>query len=148
MKILLALTAVGEAATGLALLLYPPIVLRPLFGAEITGVGVLMSRVGGAALLAIGVACWPARNDPGGPAQFGLLCGVLIYDLTVAALLAYAGLFLDMAGIALWPAVVVHIVLALWCGACLWVKPRDELGKLQVSSPVFSEMRIGDPGAP
>jgi hypothetical protein len=123
MKLLLALTAVGEAATGLVLLVYPPIVVRLLFGADATGVGVVMSRVAGAALLAIGVACWPARNDPGGAAQLGLLSGVLIYDLAAAAPLAYAGLFLDMAGIALWPAVVVHVVLAVWCVACLWVKP-------------------------
>jgi hypothetical protein len=64
MKALLALTAVGEAVTGLALLVYPPIVVRLLFGAEIAGVGVVMSRVAGAALLAIGVACWlPRRRD-------------------------------------------------------------------------------------
>ena len=100
MKTLLALTAVGEAFTGLALLVYPPIVVRLLFGAEIAGVGVVMSRVAGAALLAIGATCWPARNDLRGPAQLGLLSGVLIYDLAAAALLAYAGLFLDMAGIA------------------------------------------------
>src|SRR5208282_5972695 len=123
MKPLLALTAVGEAVTGLALLTYPPIVVRLLFGAEIAGVGVVMSRVAGAALLAIGVACWQARNDPGRPLQLGLLTGVLIYDIAAAALLAYAGLFLDMAGSVLWPAVVVHVVLGVWCMACLWAKP-------------------------
>ncbi len=73
MKTLLALTAVGEAVTGLVLLVYPPIVAWLLFAAEVTGVEVVMSRVAGAALLAIGVVCWPARNDPGGAAQLGLL---------------------------------------------------------------------------
>jgi hypothetical protein len=47
MKILLAVTAAGEAAMGLALLAYPPSVIRLLFGTEITGAGMLMSRVGG-----------------------------------------------------------------------------------------------------
>jgi hypothetical protein len=37
MKILLALVAVGEAATGLVLLVYPPILVKLLFGAEIAG---------------------------------------------------------------------------------------------------------------
>src|SRR5271165_1775541 len=120
MKPLLALTAVGEAVTGLMLLVYPPIVVWLLFGAEIAGVGVVMSRVGGAALLAIGVACWPARNDPERPTRLGLLTGVLIYDIAAAALLAHAGLFLDMAGIALWPAVVLHAALAFWCVFCVW----------------------------
>lgn len=125
MRILLGLTAVGEAAAGFVLLVYPPTVVRLLFGAEVIGIGVVMSRVAGAALLAIAVACWPARNDPGCPAQRGLLFGVLIYDLAAAALLVYAGLFLDMAGVALWPAVVVHVVLAVWCAACLWVTPAS-----------------------
>ena len=107
------------------LLVYPPMVVRLLFGAEITGVGVVISRVAGAALLAIGVACWPARRDPGSPAQLGLLSGVLFYDIAAAALLTYAGLFLDMVGIALWPAVVMHVVLSVWCATCRWLDPRS-----------------------
>jgi hypothetical protein len=35
MKPTLAPAAVGEAATGLVLLVYPPIVVEPLFGAQI-----------------------------------------------------------------------------------------------------------------
>ena len=45
MKNLLAVAAVGEAITGLVLLVYPPIVVRLLFGAEIAGAGVVMSRI-------------------------------------------------------------------------------------------------------
>ena len=45
MKPLLALTAVGEAVMGLVLLVYPPIVVRLLFSAEIAGVAVVMCRV-------------------------------------------------------------------------------------------------------
>ena len=58
MTTLLAVAAVGEAATGLALLVYPPIVVRLLFGAEIAGAGVVMSRIAGISLLALGA--WPA----------------------------------------------------------------------------------------
>ena len=57
----------------------------------------------------------PARGDRGGPAGLGLLIGVLIYDAAVAGLLVYAALFLGMAGVALWPAVVAHAALAVWC---------------------------------
>jgi len=128
MKTLLALTALGEAITGLVLLVYPPIVVRLLFSAEIAGVGVVISRVAGAALLAIGVACWLARNDLGCPTQLGLLIGVLIYDIAAAALLAHAGLFLDMAGIALWPVIVLHAALAFWCVVCIWDRPHAGIG--------------------
>jgi hypothetical protein len=62
MKKLLALAAAGEAAFGLVLLVYPPIVVRLLFNAEIAGAGMVMSRVAGIALIALGVACWPGSG--------------------------------------------------------------------------------------
>ena len=62
MKKLLILAALSEALTGLILLVYPPIVIRLLFGSEISGAGVLMSRLAGMSLIALGMACWPDRN--------------------------------------------------------------------------------------
>ena len=64
-KKVLALAAVAEAGTGLLLLAFPPIVVRLLFGAEISGVGVVMSRIAGIGLIGLGVACWPG-NSPSG----------------------------------------------------------------------------------
>jgi hypothetical protein len=64
MKKLLLLAAVGEAVTGLVLVVYPQIVVRLLFGAEIAGPGMVMSWVTGIALIALGLACWPARRWP------------------------------------------------------------------------------------
>jgi hypothetical protein len=49
-----------------------------------------------------------------------LLTSVLIYDVAAAVILAYTGLFVNIVGIALWPAVVLHAALAIWCVACLW----------------------------
>ena len=62
MKRLLTLAALGEALAGLILLVYPFLVIRLLFDSEITGAGVVMSRIAGIALIALGVACWPDRN--------------------------------------------------------------------------------------
>jgi hypothetical protein len=73
MKKLLAIAAVGEAGTGLVLLVYPPIVVRLLFAAEIAGAGVVMSRIAGISLIALGIACWPGRG-----ANWAL-CGMLTY---------------------------------------------------------------------
>ncbi|HEV3236424.1 MAG TPA: hypothetical protein VGZ25_05520, partial [Gemmataceae bacterium] len=78
---------------------------------------VFIARVAGAALLSIGVTCWLGRSDQQNSTH--VLVGVLIYDVAAAALLAYAGLVLGMSGIALWPAVVLHTALAVWCLACL-----------------------------
>ena len=65
MKKLSAIAAVGEAGTGFVLLVYPPIVVRLLFAAEIAGAGVVMSRIAGISLIALGIACWPGRGATG-----------------------------------------------------------------------------------
>ncbi len=123
---LLFATAIAETATGLALLIFPALPLQLLIGATQLGPEVdLVSRVAGAALLAIGIASWLARADGDSPAQQGLLTGVLIYDGAAAALLAYAGLILKLDGIALWPAVVLHAALAVWCLFSLGRSPHE-----------------------
>ena len=101
MKTVLILAAVGEAATGLALLIVPSLVGRLLFGEELTGVAITVARVAGIALIALGVACWP------GPP----LVGMLTYSAAVTLYLAYVGLAGGLIGILLWPAVVLHAIL-------------------------------------
>ena len=113
---LLIVTACGEMATGLSLLAVPAIPLRLLIGVEqASPEAIFVARVAGAALLAIGVGCWLGRSDQLGPAQRGLIAGILVYSAVVAGLLVYAGLFLNVVDIALWPAVAVHAVLLAWC---------------------------------
>jgi hypothetical protein len=55
----LALAAVSEVATGVALLSVPSLVGQLLFGVELTGMAMTVARVTGIALIALGVACWP-----------------------------------------------------------------------------------------
>ncbi|MBK6558158.1 MAG: hypothetical protein IPG16_13450 [Comamonadaceae bacterium] len=101
MKNILVLAAVGEAATGVALLLVPSLVGQWLFGAELAGVGITMARVTGIALVGLGVACWP------GPSQLGML----IYSAGAALFLTWVSLSGGSGGALLWPAVVVHLIL-------------------------------------
>jgi hypothetical protein len=97
----LILAAVAEVATGVALLIVPSLVGRLLFGEELTGVAVLVARVTGIALIALGVACWP-----GSP-----LVGMLTYSAAVTLYLGYVGIAGGLSGILLWPAVVLHVIL-------------------------------------
>ncbi len=123
MKTLLILTAALEAVTGLGLLAVPvPIVLILLGGAPDTPVSLVVARVAGAALLALGVACWRARIDPHSRAAAGIVTAMLLYNAAAVALLVDAGIGLGLSGIGLWPAVGLHLALAVWCVACLRIK--------------------------
>jgi len=78
-----------------------------------------VARVAGAALLALGIACGTVPVDERGRAALALIVPMLVYNLAVAALLVHAHFGLELSGIGLWPAVVVHAALAVWCVACL-----------------------------
>jgi len=104
MRKLLALAAVLEVATGMALLIVPSLVGRLLFGAEFTGVAKPAARVTGIALVALGVGCWPSSTA---------FCGMLTYSALATLYLAYLGVTGEWVGPLLWPAVVLHAVLTL-----------------------------------
>jgi len=123
MRILLVVTAASEAATGLALLLLPSMVVSLLLGATLdTPSEPVVARVAGAALLALGTACWLARNDQQSAAVKGLIAALLVYNAAAVAVLVYAAYGLARSGIGLWPAIIVHVALAVWCVACLRIK--------------------------
>lgn len=86
---------------GLALLVAPSLVGQLLLGEGLTGIAVPVARVAGIALIALGVACWP------GPPR----AGMLTYSAAVTLYLAYLGLVDGLAGVLLWPAVVLHLIL-------------------------------------
>ena len=115
----LTLTAIIEAATGLALIAVPAIVVRLLLGAEISGASIPLGRVAGAALLALGVACWLVRDDTQSRTARGLVVAMLMYNIVATAVLAFAGIGLGLHGVALWPAVILHAAMGVWCVVCL-----------------------------
>ena len=119
MKSLLTVSAWLEAATGIALIVSPapPVLLLVGAALDTTG-GLIVARVAGAALLALGLACWLARDDGRSRAARGLVADMLLYNSAALALLVYAGLGLKLFAIGLWPAVILHAGLAGWCAAC------------------------------
>jgi hypothetical protein len=101
MKKVLILAAIGEAATGFALLIVPSLVGQLLLGEKLVDVAIPVARVAGIALIALGVACWP------GPPRVGML----IYSAAVTLYLAYVGFAGGWTGTLLWLAVVLHAIL-------------------------------------
>ena len=115
MNRLLAVTALIEAATGLALLAVPSFVVRMLLGEALDGpISLTVARVGGVALLTLGVACWLARTDSQSRAARGLATAMIVYNLGLALILGRDGFVLQTTGVALWPAVILHSVMAVW----------------------------------
>ena len=113
-------TAIIEVGTGLSLVCLPALVIWLLLGVgEPSPEALVVGRVGGAGLLAIGVACWLAHGDRGSRSQHGLLWGILSYNVGACVALAFAGSMMRMSGVALWPAVVLHAALTIWCAANL-----------------------------
>jgi hypothetical protein len=120
MKKLLVVTAWLETITGVALMVSPAPPVALLLGAALdTPIGLVLARVAGAALLALGVACWLARDDGRSVAARGMVAAMLLYNLAAGTVLLYAGLGLKLSGIGLWPAVLLHLTLAVWCIGCL-----------------------------
>jgi ABC-type proline/glycine betaine transport system permease subunit len=78
--------------------------------------------MGGAGLLALGVACWLSRDDTQSRAARGLVAAMLLYNVAAVAVLAFASVGFGMHGVALLPAVVLHALLAVWCFTCLCFK--------------------------
>jgi len=121
-KSVLALAAAVEAATGIIVLAYPALVVRLLFGAEIAGACVSISRLAGVALIGLAVACWPGADTRRAP------YGMITYNLLVLLLLIYVGVRGQQIGVLLWPAVVAHGILSALLTRA-WVKQRNSLAK-------------------
>jgi Ca2+/Na+ antiporter len=117
---ILAFAAVVEVGTGLTLMIDPAIVVALLVGAEVSGVGALLGRCFGIALLALGLACWPGRQPAKNDSQ--AFWAMLLYNMLIALYLAYLGTAGHLIGLLLWPAVALHAIVAL---LLVWPR-RDE----------------------
>lgn len=120
MKSLLAITAMIEVGVALALLAVPSLVVKLLFGSPLeTAAAVALGRLGGAALLALSMACWRSRADATSKAARGVAVAMLLYNIAAVVVLAMAGAYSKLVGVALWPAVGFHVVMTGWCFVCL-----------------------------
>jgi hypothetical protein len=120
MKALLITTAALETGAGLGLLLAPSAVATALLGAPLESPAAqAVARIAGAALLALGVACWVARHHAGSGAARGIITGMLLYNGGAAAVLVQGAMGAGLRAVGLWPTAILHTAVAAWCLACL-----------------------------
>ena len=116
MKKLLITTALLESATGLGLVASPGLLATLLLGGGLdTPAALTVARVAGVALIAIGLACWLAREDGASRAARALVTALLVYNVGAGALFAHAAMTLQPPGLGVWLVVAVHAIIAMWC---------------------------------
>ena len=109
---LLAVAAVMETLAGLGLILTPEATMQLLFGGRPDGVGTMMGRVAGVALLALAVACWGARGASGAEARLGAVRAITLYNAGAGVLLVLFAVTGQAAGLGVWSAALLHLALA------------------------------------
>jgi len=113
MKSVLTITALIEGVTGLALAIMPSLVVSILLGTSLTDISaILIARLAGAALITIAIACWLSRSNTQSAVMVKAMLG---YNVFSTVLLVYAVLVEQISGPGLWPAVLLHFGLLVWC---------------------------------
>lgn len=112
MKRFLFVTALIEGVTGLALIAAPSIIVSLLVGTALNeSSGMLLSRLAGIALVSLSIICWLYRTKE---TASGIVKAMVFYNVAAAALLVY-GQTIGFSGLALWPAVLLHLGLGVRC---------------------------------
>jgi hypothetical protein len=111
--LLLTVTAAIEALTGISLIVAPSLVVSLLIGTSPDGATTMtLARLAGVALMSLAIACWLSRNNA---AAAGVVKAMLFYNVAAAAVLLYGAIGYKLSGVGLWPAVLLHAGLAVWC---------------------------------
>lgn len=119
-KTLVTVSAVIEVATGLVLIVDPVLVAQALLDSDLSGSGVAVARLCGIGLLSLGLAGWPSGESV--PAQ--ALRALFAYNLLAAFYLGYLRVGGGFVSYLLWPACILHAVLALLMVRPVWQKVR------------------------
>ena len=123
----LAVTGVLEATTGVALIVAPSLVCDVLLGQSLDpGPGQTVARVAGIALVALGAACGLSRSTLT-KAVSPVVGPMLFYNLAIVFLLLQSRAETGVVGMAFWPAIGLHIAMAVWC--CLTWRPGRTAGR-------------------
>jgi hypothetical protein len=118
-KALLVVTAVVEACAGFAFLVIPMWAAELLCGEALSSpASFAVARIAGSALMSLGVASWICC-DVERVENPGLFAGLSVYNVAVPIVLVQGWLARELNGVLLWPAVVLHAALAVWCLVCL-----------------------------
>ena len=99
-----------EIVVGAIFITVPTIPCALLFGANPDNIGTPLARWVGVSLFALGIACLPRKATE--PLRSTVL-GLFVFNAGVAILFAWVGAVATVHGFLLWPAVILHAVIAV-----------------------------------
>jgi hypothetical protein len=111
-RMFLAIAVVMETLGGLGLIFTPDATIRLLLGGRTDDVGLMMGRVAGVGMRALGVACWGARADSGGAARAGTVQAITFYNAGAGVLLVLFAVTGQATGLVVWSVGLIHLALA------------------------------------
>ena len=111
LRLLLTLSGGLEILAGVPALITPAPVVSLLLGSPLDSIGVVLARLFGAGVFALGLACLKARDDVRSPAGLAVSIGITSYNVLAAVVLLWAAAGLSLGGLLLWGAGILHAAL-------------------------------------
>jgi hypothetical protein len=111
LRLLLTISGGLEILAGLPALISPATVVSLLLGSPLDSIGVVLARLFGAGVFALGLACLKARDDARSPAGLAVSIGITSYNVLAAVVLLWAAAGLGLGGLLLWGAGIGHAAL-------------------------------------
>ena len=99
-----------EIVVGAIFIIAPNVPCALLFGANPDNMGTPLAHWVGVSLFALGIACLPSKA---GESRRGAALGLFVFNAGVTILFAWVGAIATVHGFLLWPAVILHAVIAV-----------------------------------
>lgn len=110
MRWIVPVAAAEAAATGLVLIISPPLFAWLVFDAEFSEAAQALGRLAGIALVGFALASWPVPATAHPPSS--TVCALLVHNVLTTIYLCYLGAAGKLVGLLLWPAAAMHAGLA------------------------------------
>jgi hypothetical protein len=124
LRLLLTLCGGLEILAGLTAMIAPGPLLSLLLGGPGDAVALVLARLFGAGVFALGLACVKARHDVASPAGLAVSIGITAYNFLAAVVLLWTAAEMGLGGLLLWGAGIGHAVLgALFVSALVTSRP-------------------------
>lgn len=117
---LLILSGGLEVLVGVLALLSPVMAVSLLLGGPVDQIASVLTRLFGAGVFSLGLACLKALDDVESPSGLAVSIGITAYNILAAVLIVWAAAGLGVGGFLLWGAGIGHAVLgALFVSALM-----------------------------